>query len=108
MRHWKTSSAAGLLGILLVACQTTTPTGPPLKIGLVAPLSGDSATAGEAVERGMLLAVDEINKSGGVLGRPLEVVAKDVANDPKAGVVALRELVQQQQIVGLFGSKYSR
>jgi branched-chain amino acid transport system substrate-binding protein len=98
---------AGLLCALTVACQTATPSGAPIRVGLIAPLSGDSATAGEAVERGMLLAADEINKSGGVLGRPLEVVARDVANDPPAGVAALRELVQQQQIVGLFGSKYS-
>src|SRR5512133_310625 len=95
--------AVGLLGCLTVACQTATPAGPPMRIGLVAPLSGDSATAGEAVERGMLLAADEINRSGGVLGRPLEVVARDVANDPEAGVTALREMVAQQHIVGLFG-----
>jgi branched-chain amino acid transport system substrate-binding protein len=96
----------GLLGYLTVACQAATPA-QPIRIGLVAPLSGDSATAGEAVERGMLLATDEINRSGGVLGRQLEVVARDVANDPQAGVAALRELAQQQHIVGLFGSKYS-
>src|ERR1700730_3409174 len=97
--------AVGALGLLVVACQGSTPSGSPIRIGLVAPLSGDSATAGEAVERGMLLAVDEVNRSGGVLGRALEVVARDVANDPEAGVVALRELAQQQHIVGLFGSK---
>ena len=100
-------TVAGALGFL-VACQgTPTASGPPIRIGLVAPLSGDSATAGEAVERGMLLAADEINTTGGVLGRPLEVVARDVANDPEAGVAALRDLAQQQHIVALFGSKYS-
>jgi branched-chain amino acid transport system substrate-binding protein len=100
-------AAATLLSFAVAACQAPTPAGQPIRIGLVAPLSGDSATAGEAVERGMVLAADEINKSGGVLGRPLEVVARDVANDPEAGVTALRELVAQQQIVALFGSKYS-
>ncbi|HLZ31208.1 MAG TPA: ABC transporter substrate-binding protein [Chloroflexota bacterium] len=100
-------TAVAAFGFLAVACQAPTLAGSPIRIGLVAPLSGDSATAGEAVERGMLLAIDELNKSGGVLGRPLEVVARDVANDPEAGVTALRELAAQQHIVALFGSKYS-
>jgi branched-chain amino acid transport system substrate-binding protein len=99
--------AASALGVLVVACQATPTALAPIHVGLVAPLSGDSATAGEAVERGMLLAIDEVNKAGGVLGRPLDVVARDVANDPQAGVTALRDLVQQQQIVAVFGSKYS-
>jgi branched-chain amino acid transport system substrate-binding protein len=102
-------ATAGLIALLAAGCQPTmpTPSGPPIRIGLIAPLSGDSAAAGEAVARGMLLAVDEVNQNGGVLGRPLEVVARDVANDPEAGVTALRELAQQQQIVAVFGSKYS-
>jgi ABC-type branched-subunit amino acid transport system substrate-binding protein len=101
------TSVVGLLGVLGLACQATPASKLPIRVGLVAPLSGDSAAAGEAVERGMLLAIDEVNASGGVLGRPLEVVARDVANDPVAGVTALKELAQQQQVVAVFGSKFS-
>jgi branched-chain amino acid transport system substrate-binding protein len=101
------AAVVALLAFATVACQSAPQSGAPIRVGLVAPLSGDSAAAGEAVERGMLLAADEINKSGGVLGRPLEIVARDVANDPQAGVTALKELAQQQHIVALFGSKYS-
>lgn len=79
----------------------------PIKIGLIAPFSGPLAASGEAIQRGILLAIDEVNQAGGVLGRPLELVTRDVQNDPEAGVVALRELVEQEQIVAVFGSIFS-
>lgn len=41
----------------------------PIKLGLVAALSGQSAKSGEAITRGIELALDEINEAGGVLGR---------------------------------------
>ena len=46
----------------------------------------------KAIQRGMLLAMDEVNRAGGVLGRPLALVTRDVQNDPPAGVAALQEL----------------
>lgn len=76
-------------------------------IGLIAPLSGGSAASGEAIQRGMLLALDEVNRAGGVLGRPLSLVVRDVQNGPPAGVAALRELVQQHAIVAVFGGIFS-
>lgn len=79
----------------------------PITVGLIAPLSGPLAASGWAIQRGMLLAMDEINRAGGVLGRPLALVVRDVSNDPSAGVEALRELAQQQRIVAVFGGIYS-
>lgn len=45
--------------------------GNPIIVGLNADLSADSAQAGEAIRRGMVLAMDEIDAAGGVQGRPL-------------------------------------
>ena len=42
----------------------------PIKIGLVTALSGQSARAGEAITRGLQVAIDEINAKGGMLRRP--------------------------------------
>lgn len=91
----------------LADCQPGKPTGTPVKIGLIAPLSGPLAASGEAIQRGMLLAMEEINREGGVLGRPLLLVTRDVQNDGKAGVVALRELHREHSIVGVFGGIFS-
>ncbi|MCG3209034.1 MAG: Leu/Ile/Val-binding protein [Anaerolineae bacterium] len=91
---------------LLVGCSQAA-AGEPIKVGLIAPLSGPLATSGEAIQRGMLLAMDEVNAGGGVLGRPLELVTRDVQNDPAAGVAALKELVEQEEIVAVFGGIFS-
>jgi branched-chain amino acid transport system substrate-binding protein len=101
--------AGGLLAAVpvLARCQVSQDPGAPLRAGLIAPVSGVLAPSGVAIQRGMLLAADEVNGGGGVLGRPLSVVVRDVPNDPRAGVAALRELVEQQQIVAVFGGIYS-
>ena len=49
----------------------------PLKIGMVAPLTGPAAELGLYQIQGAKLAVEEINKAGGVLGRPIELVIED-------------------------------
>jgi branched-chain amino acid transport system substrate-binding protein len=75
----------------------------PIKIGLVTALSGQSARAGEALTRGLTIAVDEINAKGGVLGRPLELVRRDDESNPSKGLLAARELVQREKVAVLFG-----
>ena len=50
----------------------------PIKIGYLANLTGDAATWGVHEKNGAILAIEEINKKGGVLGRPLELVVYDV------------------------------
>ncbi|MBI2358362.1 MAG: ABC transporter substrate-binding protein [Deltaproteobacteria bacterium] len=98
----------GILALsVITACQASKPKGAPVKIGLIAPLSGPIAASGQAIQRGMLLAMDEINRDGGLLGRPLALVTRDIQNDPPAGVAALRELVQTHSIVGVFGGIFS-
>ena len=91
----------GLVTALLIA-------GPALaddaiKVGLVAALSGQSAKSGEAITRGLGLAIDEINASGGVLGRKIELVRRDDESNPAKGIVAARELIQKEKVVAFFG-----
>ncbi|NNK79447.1 MAG: ABC transporter substrate-binding protein [Litoreibacter sp.] len=74
-----------------------------VKIGLIASLSGPSAKSGEAITRGMALAIDEINASGGVLGKPLELVRRDDEGNPGKGLTAARELIQREGVAVLFG-----
>jgi branched-chain amino acid transport system substrate-binding protein len=91
----------------LLACQREPPTASPITVGLIAPLSGPSAASGQAIQRGMLLAMDDLNRAGGVLGRPLTLVVRDVANDPVAGIAALRELAERYGISAVFGGIFS-
>lgn len=76
----------------------------PIKIGLVTALSGQSALAGEAITRGMTIAIDEINAKGGLLGgRKLELVRRDDEANPAKGVIAARELIYKEKVAVLFG-----
>ena len=74
-----------------------------LKLGLVAAMSGQSAKSGEAIARGLSVAIDEINAKGGVLGRKVELLVRDDESNPAKGAVAARELVQREKVAGLFG-----
>ena len=96
-----------LLGLLLVSCTGSREAETAIKVGLIAPLSGYRAPSGEAIQRGMLLAIDEVNREGGVLGRPLALVVDDVENDLLAGVAALQGLVQRERIVDVFTGTFS-
>ena len=75
----------------------------PIKIGLVTALSGQSARAGEAITRGLQIAIDELNASGGVLGRKFELLRRDDEATPAKGVIAARELVHKEKVAVLFG-----
>jgi branched-chain amino acid transport system substrate-binding protein len=76
----------------------------PIKIGLVTALSGQSAKAGEAITRGLTIAIDEINAKGGLLGgRHLELVRRDDEANPAKGQVAARELLFKEKVAVLFG-----
>jgi branched-chain amino acid transport system substrate-binding protein len=76
---------------------------PPIKVGLVAALSGQSAKSGEALTRGLTMAINEVNAKGGVLGRQLELVRRDDESNPSKGMLAARELVQREKVTVLFG-----
>ena len=74
-----------------------------IKIGLVTALSGQSARAGEAITRGISIAIDELNAAGGVLGRKFVLVSRDDEATPAKGVTAARELVFNEKVAVLFG-----
>ena len=68
----------------------------PIKIGQIAALSGASAQSGEAITRGLTLAIDEINAKGGLLGgRMLVLVQRDDESSPPKGLIAARELISE-------------
>ena len=80
----------------------------PIKIGLVTALSGQSARAGEAISRGLQVAIDEINAKGGLRvgnesGRKLELLRRDDESIPAKGVIAARELYFKEKVAVLIG-----
>lgn len=75
----------------------------PIKLGVLASLSGIYAILGERTSQGVTMAVDEINAKGGVLGRKLEVLVRDDETNPETSVRVTRRLVQQDGVFAMFG-----
>src|SRR5262249_7567284 len=108
--NWDGKRLVGALamGMALAAAAAWTPTlaaaQEPVKIGHVAALSGGSAQSGEAITRGLAVAIDEINAKGGLLdGRKLVLVQRDDESAPPKGIVAARELIAKEKVAALFG-----
>ena len=74
----------------------------PVKIALVAALSGQSAKSGEGITRGLTVAIDEINARGGVLGgRKIELIRRDDEANPAKGQIAAREVIAQEKVAAI-------
>jgi branched-chain amino acid transport system substrate-binding protein len=85
--------------------QPTTPTTKePIKIGAILPLSGKNATYGNEIKNAIDLAIEEINNSGGINGRKIEVIYEDDQADPKVGVNAMQKLVNIDKVPVVLGS----
>src|SRR5437016_2355234 len=75
----------------------------PILIGYLPALTGPSSSTGIGINRGVQLAVDEINKAGGIDGRPLEMVVRDTQSDPTKAVNGAAELTRGQKVSVVLG-----
>jgi branched-chain amino acid transport system substrate-binding protein len=73
----------------------------PIKIGEIEPLTGKEAAFGQSSHRGIVLAVEELNARGGILGRPVLLVTED--NQSKAGDSATiaKKLIGRDRVVAI-------
>jgi len=75
-----------------------------IKIGAVLPLSKAAfAQAGEEQRRGLLMALEEINQAGGVLGKKVELIIEDDTGEPSVGISAAEKLLTRDKVAALIG-----
>ena len=74
-----------------------------IKIALLAPLSGDAATLGESVRNGAMMAIDEWNARGGILGRQIEAVVEDSQCSAELAVSAANKVIDQDGVKYIIG-----
>src|ERR1700726_5022008 len=75
----------------------------PVRIGMVDPFTGVYAAIAQGEKEGAQLATDEINKKGGILGRPVELLIEDSANDVGTGVQKTRKLIDRDEVNFIIG-----
>ena len=98
----KGTAAAGVLQVaspFIIAARGET----PIRIGMVDPFTGVYAAVAQNELIGAKLAVEQINAKGGVLGRPIELLVEDSANDVGTGVQKTRKLIERDQVSFIIG-----
>jgi branched-chain amino acid transport system substrate-binding protein len=75
----------------------------PIRIGFLPALTGPSSSTGVAMNRGTILAVNEINAAGGVNGRKLELITRDTQSDPTKAVNGATELSRREKVQVMWG-----
>lgn len=97
--------APAVAAVALVAAGTgqARETADPIRIGSITILTGPSAQIGVETARGAEFMVDYLNRQGGVLGRKLELISTDDANNPQLAVQSATQLIQQQKVAAIVG-----
>ncbi len=88
------------LSLIGIGCKKK---GDGILIGEFASLTGSTATFGQSMNHGIQLALSEINQSGGLLGKQVELKVEDNQSKPEEAKTAVLKLIKQNQVVALLG-----
>ena len=96
------------LALALAACSQSGPTGTPaaadtIKVGEFASLTGKEAAFGQSSHKGTLLAIDELNAAGGLLGKRIDFVFEDNRSTPGESATIAKKLITRDKVVALLG-----
>jgi branched-chain amino acid transport system substrate-binding protein len=75
----------------------------PIRIAGIFALTGRAAHIGTAQRDAVLIAIDEVNASGGINGRSLEMVMEDTESTPTKAVMALKKILESEDVVAIIG-----
>jgi branched-chain amino acid transport system substrate-binding protein len=106
-RHLAAAAVCSVLTLGLAACGGADGPGgsdEPIKIGTSLPLTGEFSQPGQAAREGYEIWVETVNDSGGLLGRPVELVIKDDASNQNTIVADYNALISQDRVDLLLGT----
>jgi branched-chain amino acid transport system substrate-binding protein len=91
------------IGCKPAAEKNSAPNPNTIRIGETSSMTGETAGLGQFTHMGALLAVEEINRQGGVLGKPLELFLEDTRSRAGETATAVRKLTSRDHVVALVG-----
>jgi len=95
--------AKALTAVTLATAAALTGAAEPIKIGVSGPFTGGSSSMGVSMRDGVRLAAEEINKAGGVLGRPLLLIERDDEAKNERGVQIAQEMINKDKVAATVG-----
>jgi len=105
--YFLTAVAVFLLTSTLSGCKNKGASGPggvtEIRVGEYASLTGTTATFGTSTHRGVQLAIDEANATGGVKGVPLKLITEDDTSKPDVARTVVTKLVTQDKVMAVLG-----
>jgi len=108
MKPFPSLSRVALAAAAFAAAAAALPAAAQTVIGVSAPMTGPRAMLGRNFKNGVEIAVAEINKAGGVLGKPLSVVYEDdQADNPNAAINAVNRLMKVDKVPLMIGPHFS-
>lgn len=75
----------------------------PIKIGAILSVTGPASFIGEPEKNTLLMLAEEINKKGGIHGRPLQVIIEDSKSEETQAVLAAKKLIERDKVVAIIG-----
>ena len=113
-RCLRSLSVVAALGLLSAGCNkkagaagagsADAPSGKaPILIGITADASGQYANSGDSDKRGVIMAIEEMNAQGGVLGRPIKYVHMDTETTPATGSRIAERMIKQDKVAFIIG-----
>jgi branched-chain amino acid transport system substrate-binding protein len=107
MKNWRIEFLPALLLLAVVSIIGCKPAGEAggntIKVGEFASLTGSEATFGNSSHEGTLLAIEQINAAGGVLGRKLELITEDTRSRPGEPATVVNKLIARDGVVAVLG-----
>ena len=101
---WRVSFIV-LLGLTLAIGACAGGGSKTIKVGIVMPITGPNAATTRDHINGMMIVIDDVNNSGGLLGgRQIEVIKEDDRSQPSEGVSAVRKVITQDKVVAVLGN----
>ena len=75
----------------------------PIVVGYYGDLTGRTSNFGQSTKNGVLMAVDEINKAGGINGRQVQILSEDDEGRPEKAATVVTKLIDQDRVIALVG-----
>lgn len=96
-------SMAVISSSMMTACGNSDKNGDTIKVGLLHSLTGSMAISEKSVRDAEVLAIEEINASGGVLGKQIEYIEEDGASEPSTFATKAEKLIDNEKVATIFG-----